>query len=257
MKKYEAPPPMTVGVDRTLTVTMRTSRGDIVLELYPQHAPVTVNNFLFLAGEGFYDGVAFHRVIPDFVIQGGDPTGTGSGGPGYRFEDEIVGNPLRHGTGALSMANAGPGTNGSQFFITRRPQSHLDGRHTVFGRVVSGQDVVEAIRQGDVIEGITMNDRDEKLSARDSVPVNVRVGDVLPDGTGYENGGILVRTPRSVIPVEQFYAPVPDVLTRPQYTYHRFQLMDEELVELVEIEVGELLDDEGPWLDHYFIMMFH
>jgi peptidyl-prolyl cis-trans isomerase B (cyclophilin B) len=153
-QKYSAPPPMTVSVDRTYTVTLRTGRGDIVLELFPEHAPMTVNNFLFLAGEGFYDGITFHRVIPDFMIQGGDPTGTGSGGPGYSFKDEFTGNPLRHGIGALSMANAGPGTNGSQFFITRRPQSHLDGRHTVFGKVVTGQEVVEAMRQGDRIESV-------------------------------------------------------------------------------------------------------
>jgi len=129
-----------------------------VLELYPEHAPLTVNNFLFLAGEGFYDGITFHRVIPDFMIQGGDPTGTGRGGPGYSFRDEMVGNPLRHCTGALSMANAGPDTNGSQFFITHRPQPHLDGRHTVFGKVVSGQEVVNAMKQDDVIESIVIAD---------------------------------------------------------------------------------------------------
>jgi peptidyl-prolyl cis-trans isomerase B (cyclophilin B) len=128
---------------------METNKGEIQLELYPQHAPKTVNNFVFLAREGFYDGVGFHRVISNFMIQGGDPTGSGSGGPGYRFEDETRGNPLRHETGVISMANAGPNTNGSQFFITHSPQPHLDGKHTVFGKVVAGQDVVNAIRQGD------------------------------------------------------------------------------------------------------------
>ncbi len=156
--QYSSPPSLTVETDRTYTVTMRTAKGDITLELYPEHAPVTVNNFLFLAGEGFYDGITFHRVIADFMIQGGDPTGTGMGGPGYKFKDELTDNPLRHVAGALSMANAGPATNGSQFFITHRPQPHLDGRHTVFGKVTAGQEVVDAIRQGDVINEILISD---------------------------------------------------------------------------------------------------
>jgi len=142
---------MQIDPKETYQVKMETARGDIELELYPQHAPKTVNNFVFLAQEGFYDGVTFHRVIANFMIQGGDPTGTGRGGPGYRFEDEFAGNPLKHETGVISMANAGPNTNGSQFFITHAPQPHLDGRHTVFGKVVKGQDVVNAIRQGDRI----------------------------------------------------------------------------------------------------------
>jgi peptidyl-prolyl cis-trans isomerase B (cyclophilin B) len=116
---------------------------------------MTVNNFVFLTNEGFYDGVKFHRVIANFMIQGGDPTGTGRGGPGYRFQDETYGNPLKHSTGVLSMANAGPNTNGSQFFITHSPQPHLDGRHTVFGKVIAGMDVVNAIQQGDVMEKVT------------------------------------------------------------------------------------------------------
>ncbi|MBU1878659.1 MAG: peptidylprolyl isomerase [Chloroflexi bacterium] len=128
------------------------------LELYPQHAPQTVNNFVFLAGEGFYDGTMFHRVIPNFMIQGGDPTGTGRGGPGYRFADEVRNNPLKHETGVISMANAGPNTNGSQFFITHAPQPHLNGKHTVFGKVVKGQSVVDAIRQGDVITRVTISE---------------------------------------------------------------------------------------------------
>ncbi|MCC5795080.1 MAG: peptidylprolyl isomerase [Chromatiales bacterium] len=149
---------MTIETDRTYKVTIETSRGNIELELFPEYAPLTVNNFVFLAREGFYDGVSFHRVISNFMIQGGDPTGTGRGGPGYRFEDEFEGNPLRHERGVISMANAGPGTNGSQFFITHGPQPHLDGRHTVFGKVVSGQDVVDSIRQGDVMQRVTVAD---------------------------------------------------------------------------------------------------
>jgi peptidyl-prolyl cis-trans isomerase B (cyclophilin B) len=150
-KQWNSPPEMKIDPAKTYLATMETDRGSIELELYAQHAPKTVNNFFFLAGEGFYDGVSFHRVIPNFMIQGGDPTGTGRGGPGYRFEDETRGNPLTHETGVISMANAGPNTNGSQFFITHSPQPHLNGRHTVFGKVVEGQDVVDAIRQGDKI----------------------------------------------------------------------------------------------------------
>ena len=145
---------MTIQTDRTYTATLTTSKGEITLELYPEHAPKTVNNFVFLAGEGFYDGTVFHRVIPDFVIQGGDPTGTGTGGPGYRFEDETKGNPLKHNSKVISMANAGPNTNGSQFFITHSPQPHLDGRHTVFGKVTGGESVVDAITAGDELTSV-------------------------------------------------------------------------------------------------------
>ena len=155
-KQYPAAPPLTVATDRTYKATIETNRGTIELELYPAYAPLTVNNFVFLAQEGFYDGVTFHRVIADFMIQGGDPTGTGRGGPGYRFADEFDGNPLRHERGVISMANAGPGTNGSQFFITHGPQPHLDGRHTVFGKVTKGQDVVDAIAQGDQMLRVTV-----------------------------------------------------------------------------------------------------
>jgi len=148
-KQWNTPPAMQIDPKKSYRATIETQRGDIEIEMYPQHAPKTVNNFCFLAREGFYDGVTFHRVVAHFVIQGGDPTGSGTGGPGYRFEDEVQNNPLKHETGMLSMANAGPNTNGSQFFITHSPQPHLNGRHTVFGQVVKGIDVVNAIRQGD------------------------------------------------------------------------------------------------------------
>jgi peptidyl-prolyl cis-trans isomerase B (cyclophilin B) len=128
------------------TATLHTSEGAIELELYPDDAPRTVENFLKLSRDGFYDGVIFHRVIPDFMIQGGDPTGTGTGGPGYEFEDEFNQHPVVRG--ALAMANAGPNTNGSQFFIvTAEATPWLDGKHTVFGRVTSGMDVVDRISQ--------------------------------------------------------------------------------------------------------------
>lgn len=154
-KQWDSAPEMTIDTSKTYRIEMKTNRGTIVLEMYPEHAPKTVNNFVFLTREGFYDGVSFHRVINDFVIQGGDPTGSGMGGPGYKFEDETAGNPLKHETGVMSMANAGPNTNGSQFFITHSPQPHLDGRHTVFGKVVEGMNVVNGIQQGDVMESVT------------------------------------------------------------------------------------------------------
>jgi peptidyl-prolyl cis-trans isomerase B (cyclophilin B) len=157
-KQYTFPPEMQIDPKQKYSATITTNRGDIVIELYPQYAPKTVNNFVFLAGEGFYDGVTFHRVIRDFMVQGGDPTGTGRGGPGYKFEDEVRNNPLKHETGVLSMANAGPNTNGSQFFITHSPQPHLNGKHTVFGKVTSGMNVVNAIRQGDVMTSVTITE---------------------------------------------------------------------------------------------------
>ena len=159
MQQWNQPPEMIIDPDKEYEVEMETNRGVIQLELYPQHAPKTVNNFVFLAREGFYDGVSFHRVIDDFVIQGGDPTGTGRGGPGYKFEDELEGNPLKHETGTLSMANAGPNTNGSQFFITHSPQPHLDGKHTVFGKVVSGMDVINEIEAGDKMIDVTVTEK--------------------------------------------------------------------------------------------------
>jgi peptidyl-prolyl cis-trans isomerase B (cyclophilin B) len=148
-KQWKTPPEMQIDPEKTYLTKMETSKGLIELELYPEYAPKTVNNYVFLAREGYYDGIKFHRVISNFMIQGGDPTGTGSGGPGYKFEDEVLGNPLKHDSKVISMANAGPNTNGSQFFITHSPQAHLDGKHTVFGRVVKGAEVVDSIRQGD------------------------------------------------------------------------------------------------------------
>lgn len=157
-KQWKSAPAMEIDPSKSYTATMETSKGTIVLQLSPEHAPKTVNNFVFLARQGFYDGLKFHRVISNFMVQGGDPTGTGAGGPGYKFEDETRGNPLTHETGVISMANAGPNTNGSQFFITHSPQKHLNGMHTVFGKVTEGQDVVNAIRQGDTITRLTITE---------------------------------------------------------------------------------------------------
>ena len=147
--EWKNPPEMQIDPAKKYKAVIETGRGVIELVLFPQHAPKTVNNFVFLAKQGFYDDVSFHRVIKNFMIQGGDPTGTGRDGPGYKFEDEFKKNPLKHETGVISMANSGPNTNGSQFFITHSPQPHLNSRHTVFGKVVSGQNVVDAIQQGE------------------------------------------------------------------------------------------------------------
>ncbi len=138
-----------------MIAVLETDKGEIQIELTPDKTPMTVANFVNLAERGYYDGLKFHRVIPNFMIQGGDPQGTGSGGPGYQFGDEIT--DLRHDApGTLSMANAGPGTNGSQFFVTHVETPWLDGKHTVFGRVTSGQDVVNAIAQGDAMKTVTI-----------------------------------------------------------------------------------------------------
>jgi cyclophilin family peptidyl-prolyl cis-trans isomerase len=149
-KQYSAPPAMQIDPEKKYTATFKTEKGDIVVELFAKEAPITVNNFVFLAREGYYNDTTFHRVIKQFMLQGGDPTGTGRGGPGYKFNDEQGALRLKHeGPGTLSMANAGPNTNGSQFFINHVATPHLDGKHGVFGKVVSGMDVVLAIRERD------------------------------------------------------------------------------------------------------------
>ena len=140
----------------TITATIETNKGDLVLELFAREVPRTVDNFVTLARDGFYDGLTFHRVIPGFMAQGGCPKGDGTGGPGYQFADEITHH--KHGTGALSMANSGPNTNGSQFFITYAPQPHLDGKHTVFGQLMEGMDVLESLENGDVMISVTIHD---------------------------------------------------------------------------------------------------
>jgi peptidyl-prolyl cis-trans isomerase B (cyclophilin B) len=150
---------MVIDPAKTYAATIKTSRGDIETDLFAAEAPKTVNNFVFLARDGFYDGLTFHRVIRDFVAQGGCPLGTGTGGPGYSFEDETRGNPHKHEAGSLSMANAGPNTNGSQFFICHKPQPHLNGKHTVFGKVTKGMDVVLKLQQGDFIDKILISER--------------------------------------------------------------------------------------------------
>ena len=142
--------------DEALTAVFTTPKGEIRVALFSGEAPITVANFINLAKRGYYDGLKFHRVIANFMIQGGDPTGTGRGGPGYNFADEFSPTRRHDSAGVLSMANAGPGTNGSQFFITHGPTPHLDGKHSVFGKVASGQEVVNAISENDVMSQVSI-----------------------------------------------------------------------------------------------------
>ncbi len=159
-QQYSQAPATVIDSSKKYSAIIETTSGSIEVNLFAGEAPNTVNNFVFLAREGFYNGTKFHRVIPNFMVQGGDPTGSGTGGPGYKFADEVGPGrvPHRHAKGSLSMANAGPNTNGSQFFITHAPQPHLDGKHTVFGQVLSGQDVVDSIKQGDEIKSVTIQE---------------------------------------------------------------------------------------------------
>ena len=175
-KRWNRPPEMQIDPSKSYVATIKTNMGEIKVQLFAKDAPKTVNSFVFLAKNDFYDGTIFHRVINNFMIQGGDPTGTGTGGPGYEFEDETRGNPNRHEPFTLSMANAGPNTNGSQFFITEIATPHLDGKHTVFGRVVAGKEVVQKIS-------------DVPTGANDRPANNVVIEDVMIEQSTPESGG--------------------------------------------------------------------
>jgi len=155
-KEWASAPEMVIDPTKQYSATISTDKGDMVIELFAEKTPKTVNNFVFLAREGFYDGIIFHRVIADFMAQGGDPTGTGMGGPGYRFEDEFHADLKHDKPGILSMANAGPGTNGSQFFITHVPTPHLNNKHSVFGEVTKGIDILMAVETGTNISSVTI-----------------------------------------------------------------------------------------------------
>lgn len=151
--------------DQNLTAVMDTGKGEIRIELFPEEAPLTVMNFVNLAQRGYYNGLKFHRVIPDFMVQGGDPAGTGTSGPGYEFADECTPDRRHDSPGILSMANSGPGTNGSQFFITHVATPHLDDKHTVFGKVQSGREVVDAIARNDVMKSVAIEGDTDPLFA--------------------------------------------------------------------------------------------
>jgi len=155
-KTYPEPPPMIIDTSKQYTATIETEKGNLVLELFAKDVPLTVNNFVFLAGEGFYDNTTFHRVIEDFMAQAGNSS-TGAGGPGYKFADEFTHH--KHVAGALSMANSGPNTNGSQFFITYTPQPHLDGKHSVFGQLTEGMDVLKQLKNGVAIIRVIIEEK--------------------------------------------------------------------------------------------------
>ena len=163
-----APPSGALDLTKSYSARFKTERGEIACELFAADAPMTVENFVNLARAGFYDGTTFHRVIAGFMAQGGDPTGTGSGGPGYSFRDELSVKRRHDAPGTLSMANAGPNTNGSQFFLTFGPTSHLDGRHTVFGRVTAGMDVLRSIRERDPQRDSKPGDKIETIEIEES-----------------------------------------------------------------------------------------
>ena len=169
IKQYDAPPSMTIDVSRQYFAAVKMAKGgEFIIQLYPDKAPITVNNFVFLARDGYYDGVTFHRVLPDFMAQGGDPTGTGGGGPGYTFQNEDS-DLIFDKAGVVAMANAGRDTNGAQFFVTFSPQEYLNGGYTIFGQVIEGMDVVMDIRLrdpqqnpdfvGDAIESVTIEEK--------------------------------------------------------------------------------------------------
>jgi cyclophilin family peptidyl-prolyl cis-trans isomerase len=162
------PPSGALDLTKSYSARFKTERGEILCELFAADAPMTVENFVNLARAGFYGGTTFHRVIPGFMAQGGDPTGTGTGGPGYSFRDELSVKRRHDGPGVLSMANAGPNTNGSQFFLTFGPTPHLDGRHTIFGRVTSGIDVLRSIRERDPQRDPKPGDRIETIEIEES-----------------------------------------------------------------------------------------
>ena len=151
--QYFNAPPVTIDPAVKYSATIRTSMGNLEFELFSERSPITVNNFIFLANDRFYDGIIFHRVIPNFMIQGGDPTGTGMSGPGYKFQDEFAPSLIFDEPGKLAMANSGPNTNGSQFFVTTVPTSHLNGSHTIFGQITQGQEVADAISLADTVTG--------------------------------------------------------------------------------------------------------
>lgn len=157
-KEWNSPPEMNIDPEKKYTATLTTDKGEMVIELFADKTPKTVNNFVFLAREGFYNETTFHRVINDFMAQGGDPTGSGRGGPGYRFEDEFHPDLKHDKAGMLSMANAGPGTNGSQFFITHLPTPWLDNKHSVFGQIVDGMDTLMKIEAGTKLTKVTITE---------------------------------------------------------------------------------------------------
>jgi cyclophilin family peptidyl-prolyl cis-trans isomerase len=219
--QFDAPPAMQIDTDKIYVATLKTEKGDVVIELFADRAPVTVNNFVFLAEQDFYDGTTFHRVIPGFVAQGGDPTGTGAGGPGYRFQDEIVPGLRFDQDGLLAMANSGPDTNGSQFFITYAPAPWLNGLHTIFGKVISGMNVLYQLTERDPeqspdFSGDILLDVEIDTRTASSLPTPTLLPDPMPPIPGEgrplaeipaaEREGLYNFRPDRVIDVEAEYS---------------------------------------------------
>ncbi len=214
---YSEPPPLLIDPGKIYFATIETERGEIVVELLADKAPNTVNNFIFLAREGFYDDTTFHRVIEDFMAQAGDPTGTGMGGPGYAFPDEFHPDLRHDAPGVLSMANAGPNTNGSQFFITFQETPWLDGKHTIFGRVVDGWDVLEnleprdpqsATEPGDLIKAISIEESDVSRLPTPTPTVVVEPGSVEMPENPAERNSLYAHPPATIIDPEKDYVAV-------------------------------------------------
>jgi cyclophilin family peptidyl-prolyl cis-trans isomerase len=215
---YSSPPSTVIDPDKIYLATLETSKGDIVVELFADKAPITVNNFVFLAREGFYDGTMFHRVIEGFMAQGGDPTGTGRGGPGYRFADEFHPELTHDGPGVLSMANAGANTNGSQFFITFAATPWLDGAHTVFGKVVDGMDVLmslsprdpqTAAEPGDLITTVRIEEASQSRLPTPTPEVLVEPGTIpMPSDPVARNGMYPSRPAMVIDPSKEYVATI-------------------------------------------------
>jgi cyclophilin family peptidyl-prolyl cis-trans isomerase len=215
---YSSIPKMQIDPTKTYLATFDTEKGEIVIELFAEKVPLTVNNFVFLANEGYYDNTTFHRVLPDFMAQGGDPTGSGGGGPGYSFPDEFHPDLSHDSAGILSMANAGPGTNGSQFFITFAPTPWLDGRHTVFGKVVKGMEVLFSITlrdpqfatdPGDTINKITISESEDSLLPTPTPVVFVQPGEIqMPEEPEARDGLYAGKIPAMIIDPEKTYTAV-------------------------------------------------
>ncbi len=218
--QWDSPPELTIDIDKVYIATLITEKGEVSVELFSQDAPITVNNFIFLAEQGFYDETTFHRVLPGFMAQGGDPTGTGTGGPGYQFEDEIIHGVPFNQEGLLAMANGGPDTNGSQFFITYGAASHLNGLHTIFGKVIEGMDVINALTPRDPAEAPDFpGDRlirvDIEVVEHSQLPTPTPLPEaVIPvseDGRPLaeilpaERGGLFNRMPEMIIDLDKEY----------------------------------------------------
>ncbi|MGB2894609.1 MAG: peptidylprolyl isomerase [Anaerolineales bacterium] len=227
--RWDSPPGLTIDLDKVYIATLITEKGDVRVELFAQDAPITVNNFVFLAEQGYYDETTFHRVLPDFMAQGGDPTGTGTGGPGYQFEDEIVHGVTFNREGLLAMANSGPGTNGSQFFITFGAAPWLNGMHTIFGQVIEGMDVIHSLTMRDPAEA-----PDYPGDRLKRVEIEVAERSQLPTPTPMDD---------AVIPIPEEGRPLAEI--PPEERERLFNGMPEMVIELDKEYVATIVTSKG------------